>query len=72
MSNLNPQSEMILEKLKVDLESHLLTEEEVAKIRKGLALSESLGYLGGIVIKAAALIATLLTILQYFPWIEKK
>jgi hypothetical protein len=55
---LTKQSEAILNKLREDVEHHRLTPDELAKVRKGLALLESLGVFAGVIIKAAAIVGS--------------
>jgi hypothetical protein len=63
---LTKQSEAILDKLREEDLGHRLTKDELAKVRKGLALLESLGVLAGIIIKAAAIVGSGALLLQFF------
>ena len=64
---LTKQSEAILAKLKIDVAIHFLTEEELAQVRKGLALAESMGVMGRFVITVAALVGAITTIFNFWP-----
>lgn len=63
---LTKQSEAILSKLLEDVKAHRLTPEEMEKIREGLRLYESLGVLGNVVIKAAAIVGSGVMLYQFF------
>jgi hypothetical protein len=63
---LTRQSEAILRKLLEDVQSHRLTEEELATVRKGLAVYESVGVLANVIIKAAAIVGSLAMLYQFF------
>lgn len=63
---LTKQSEAILAKLLEDVQAHRLTPEEMGKIREGLRLYESLGVLGNVIIKAAAIVGSGVMLYQFF------
>lgn len=63
---LTRQSEAILRKLLDDVQDHRLTEEELATVRKGLAVYESVGVLANVIIKAAAIVGSLAMLYQLF------
>lgn len=63
---LTRQSEAILRKLLEDVEAHRLTPEEMALVRKGLAVYESLGVLSNVVIKAGLIVGALATMYQFW------
>lgn len=65
-TKLTKQSEAILDKLRRDVEQHRLSPEELSKIRKGLALVESLGILGELLIKAAAAVTAIVILWNTF------
>lgn len=67
-TKLTQQSEAILEKLKEDVRRHTLTDDELVRVRKGLAAYEGLGVLTNVVIKAAALITGGAVLWNLFFW----
>lgn len=64
---LTRQSEAILTKLRDDVKKHLLTEDELAQLRKGLALVESVGVLGRFIITLAAIAGAITALFNFWP-----
>lgn len=64
---LTKQSEVILAKLREDVRIHYLTVEELGRVRKGLALVESMGILGRFVITLAAIAGSITALLNFWP-----
>ena len=75
-TKLTQQSEAILEKLKEDVRLHTLTDDELARVRKGLAAYEGFGILVNVIIKAAAFVGAGAffwnVVLSYWPWGSKQ
>lgn len=66
-TKLTKQSEAILEKLEVRMVSKLLTEEEMRKIRLGLALADSMGVFSRLIVGVAATVGAVFTLLNFWP-----
>ena len=71
-TKLTQQSEAILEKLREDVRLHTLTDDELSRVRKGLAAYEGLGILVNVVIKAAAFILAGAALWNFVPWGSKQ
>lgn len=65
---LTRQSELILARLKKDVEKHLLTPEQYEFLRKGMLLQESMGIFGRFIISAAAFLGAAGMIFSFWPW----
>lgn len=71
-TKLTQQSEAILEKLREDVRRHTLTDDELTRVRQGLAAYEGLGVLVNVVIKAAGFIAAAAVLWNFAPWGSKQ
>lgn len=64
---LTKQSELILEKIQKEVDKKFFTEAEMEKIRKGLAVGESVGILYRFILVLGAAAGAVLTVLQLMP-----
>ena len=70
---LSPQSQLILEKLKEEVNMKLLTEAELATVKRWCVLYEGYGAFAGVLTKVGGIVLFVIAILNYWgPWKGKQ